>query len=68
MKVGDLVKVWNSAWARARTAYVIGTIVENFYYIEPDDKDRTGHYFWPVLVNGKSDDIDERRLEVLDAR
>ncbi len=65
MKVGDLVKVWNSNSVYARTDYVIGTIVEDFYYMEPDDEDRMGQYYWTVLSDGKRDEINQRRLEVL---
>ena len=66
MKVGSLVKIWNARGKWARSKYYLGTIVGDTHYMEPDDEERMGEFYWPILVPGFGiQHYSERRLELL---
>lgn len=65
MKAGDLVKVWNSKYPTYRTKFYIATVIEEPYFMEPDDDDRMGDYYCPILGSRGSMQVNTDRVEVI---
>ncbi len=57
MKPGDLVKIWNSKYLAYRTIFYVATVLDEPYFVEPDDGDRMGDYYCPVFgPKGRGDE------------
>ena len=63
---GDLVKVWNSKYPVYRTKFYMAAVIEEPYFMEPDDEDRMGDYYCPVLGPRGRNDEDVAYIEVID--